>query len=102
MPVTTTSSACGSTMTLLLRALGTVGDLTRRGVDGSRSRRRRLAERLCDRLRGVPAEPGHLGDLVDRRRAQLLQRAEVPQQRLATHLTQTGYAVERARGHGLG
>ena len=46
--------------------------------------------------------PGHLGDLLDAGRREPLQRAELPQQRLAPDLAQPGHGVQRGRGHPLG
>ena len=79
-------------------------DLACGRVDGRRRPSGRLRRDQPSDRRTPPCarpKPGNCGDLVDGGRAQLLQRAEVPQQRLAAHLAEAGDVVEQALDHRL-
>src|SRR4051812_2484781 len=98
MPVTTTSSAWspGAGMGLPSDMRSAFLDLAGRGVDADdagASLAGLLRHRLLDRGRGALSDARHHRDLGDGRLAQLLQGAEVLEQRLAAYLTQPRYAV---------
>ena len=102
MPVTTTSSPVVARGRSCHHALL---DLAGGGVDADdwRGQSCRLARptRIHDRVGGARPMPGHLGDLLDGGRPQLLQRAEVLEQRLAADLAEPGDVVEQALDHRL-
>src|SRR4029079_4159825 len=78
-------------------------DLAGRGVDRlSASVTGRAVDRILDRHRGAGTDAGHLGDLADLGRPELLQRAEVLDQRPPAYLTEAGDVVEHALHHRLG
>ena len=78
-------------------SISPVAVLTRDSLAGLGGRR----DRILDRGRGARPDAGHQRDLVDGGGAQLLQRAEVLEQRLAAHLAQPGHVVEQALDHRL-
>src|SRR3954467_11703762 len=105
MPVTTTSSPLWSWVPGGPLDMGSaLLDLAGGGVDAD-DRARGLAVGLVDgaldRVGGAGADPGDLRDLLGGRLPQLLQRAEVLQQRTAAHLAEPGHVVEHALDHRL-
>src|SRR4029079_200672 len=77
--------------------------LSRGGVHGdSLARSVGHGHRLLDRGRGGRADPGHLRDVRELGLPELLERAEVLEQRLAAYLAKAGYVVQQALDHRLG
>src|SRR5262245_48503964 len=63
---------------------------------------RPTSESCQDRRRGAFADPRYRTDLLDRGGAESFERAEVPQQRPATHRAKARDRVQRRGGHPLG
>src|SRR3954447_23526318 len=78
-------------------------DLAGRGVDRlSASVTGCAVDRILDRHGGAWPDAGHLGDLADLGRSELLQGAEVLDQRPPAYLAEAGDVVEHALHHRLG
>src|SRR3954469_17477236 len=103
MPVTTTTSPVWSGFSVCSDIILPLRDLAGGRVHGlTLSLAGRPRHCLLDGHSGARADAGHLRDLVDLGRPQLLQRAEVLDQGAATHLAEAGYVVEQALDHRLG
>src|SRR4051794_25951974 len=109
MPVTTTSSPSSPTELIspvssgesASVAMSALHDLAGGGVHAdSLAGRLVRRDRFGDRGRGGAADAGHHSDLLDGRRAELLQGSEVLDQGLAADLAQAGDVVEQALDHG--